>query len=79
MKILKLPVETTVVCDCGCEFEFDASDLIQHGYFISEGFRGGRTHSRLVVDCPFCKISHTIQEKIIDHTKKGDEDGKRDN
>ncbi len=27
MKILKLPFDTTIKCDCGCEFEFDFEDV----------------------------------------------------
>lgn len=62
MKIIKLPVATIIKCDCGCTFEFDTDDIEQIGYEMLNG----TTYSRLVVDCPFCKKRHTIQEKMIE-------------
>ena len=61
MKIIKLPIETKITCECGCEFEFDTDDIEQIGYVLLDG----TTYNHLIVDCPFCKQRHTIQEKMI--------------
>lgn len=67
MEIIKLPVDTKIICECGCEFEFNTNDVEQVGYEILDG----TVYSRVVVDCPFCQYRHTLQEKTINH-KKGD-------
>lgn len=61
MKILKLPVDTKISCECGCEFEFEIDDTQQQGYYTTDGL----TYSKIVVDCPFCKQRHIIQEKTF--------------
>lgn len=60
MKILKMPFETKISCECGCEFEFEANDVDQTGYYMNDG----RIYSCLRVICPVCKRQHILQEKI---------------
>lgn len=60
MKIIKLPIETKITCECGCEFEFDYDDIEQDVYWASDGF----VYSRDIVKCPFCKHIHVLQEKL---------------
>ena len=67
MKILKLPIETRINCDCGCEFEFDMDDIEHQGIVCGEL----RVYTRAVIDCPFCHKRHTLQEEMIDR-EKGD-------
>ena len=61
MKVLKLPIDMKINCECGCDFEFDTDDIEQVGYTLMNG----TTYSRVVVDCPFCKCRHILHEKII--------------
>lgn len=64
MKILKLPVETKIACGCGCVFEFDMDDVEQIGCYTYADVVN-KVHSKLAVDCPFCKHRHIIQDIII--------------
>lgn len=59
MKILKMPVETTIKCGCGCMFEFDFEDLIiKTIYCLNEP-----ETSIVAVKCPFCGISHILKNR----------------
>lgn len=64
MKILKLPCETQIKCDlCGCEFEFDFSDICIDKEII-RNLAGNIVNSpTLYVVCPFCGIKREIIKK----------------
>lgn len=57
MKIVKLPVETTIKCKCGCEFEFDCDDLIVNVLYSMDY----EEDSQVVVRCPFCRQDHILK------------------
>lgn len=57
MKIIKLPFETKIKCNCGCEFEFDTNDI-----FITEFCSFGSVSKDLFVHCPICKKPHTLKQ-----------------
>ena len=59
MKILKLPVDTKISCECGCKFEFDVDDVERHVCLFGDDC----VYSRITIDCPFCGSRHTLQEK----------------
>lgn len=56
MKILKMPVETTIKCGCGCMFEFDCEDLIINTIISLNG----PEMIHVAVKCPFCGINHVL-------------------
>ena len=62
MKILKLPFENKITCECGCEFEFDYSDLEIDERIFSFGNRNNIVRI-LYVECPFCKHKITIERR----------------
>ena len=57
MKILELPVDTTVKCLCGCKFIFDIEDIEVNYLTLSN-----RVISRMTVRCPFCKTAVKLKE-----------------
>ena len=57
MKIVKIPVETTIKCKCGCEFEFDCDDLIVNVICAL----GNEEDSQGVIRCPFCRKDHILK------------------
>ena len=59
MKIIKLPIETKITCECGCEFEFDIDDLEHQVSWTNNEL----IYSRTIVDCPYCKHRHTLNEE----------------
>ena len=58
MKILKLPVDTKISCECGCEFEFEPEDVK-----VSSMFSNNIQHNFYYIHCPFCKKSHNLNTK----------------
>lgn len=65
MKILELPVPTTIKCECGCDFEFNMDDLN-----VREMYTDGYYVKWITVDCPFYHKTYTL--KHID-SRKGDD------
>lgn len=59
MKILKIPFETTIKCECGCEFEFDCDDIEVTGHRIMYGF-DYKEIRQLSIQCPVCKRDHEL-------------------
>ena len=41
MKILKLPIDTIIKCECGCEFEVEYEDFIIASNLLSRWQRNG--------------------------------------
>ena len=59
MKILKLPIdETKIKCECGCEFEFNAEDVI-----LSTMFANNIEYNTYHIHCPFCKKVHDLHTR----------------
>lgn len=58
MKILKLPIDTKIRCECGCEFEFDTDDVIVNSYYSDCNER-----KQYYVNCPFCKEECYLETK----------------
>lgn len=65
MKINKLPFDTTIKCECGCEFEFSIEDIQLYGedyeFPISHWNKWERENLERVVVCPFCRKIHKIK------------------
>lgn len=59
MKILELPVETTIHCKCGCKFEFDTDDVE-----IDTIYADCIMLKHILIECPFC------EQKMIIHKVK---------
>lgn len=58
MKILKLPVDNTIHCICGCTFEFDLSDIITIPiYGVSYNY------TERYVCCPYCGNQHFLSDR----------------
>ena len=55
MKILELPVETTIECDCGCKFEYDTDDVT-----VRVVFNDWIENRWLEVQCPLCKKQYRV-------------------
>lgn len=61
MKILKLPFDTTIKCDCGCEFEFGLEDVKERkGHFSYASPNSIVTEK--YVQCPICGEYHELLE-----------------
>ena len=54
----RIPVETTIKCKCGCEFEFDCDDLIVN---VICALNKEEEDSQVVVRCPFCRRDHILK------------------
>lgn len=68
MKILKLPVDTKISCECGCEFEFEPED-VGVDLFYTESEEANKHYH---VTCPFCKdtiMLYPDREKIKEDNK----------
>ena len=61
MRILKLPIVTRINCECGCEFEFDAEDVI-----VSTIFADNTEYNHYYIHCPLCKKTHNLNTKQED-------------
>ena len=57
MKILKMPFDTIIKCDCGCEFEFGPEDIKKDEEY---GFSG--IYKITYVTCPICGEEHSLLE-----------------
>ena len=62
MKILKLPFDTTIKCDCGCEFEFGSEDIKKEEMPVYNGV-GAYTVTMIYVTCPLCGKGHELDLK----------------
>lgn len=69
MKILELPVDTTIECECGCKFEFDVGYDTNVISIYSDYLVG----QKIVVDCPFCEKRHNLKTIEKNTNLKGDE------
>lgn len=63
MKILKLPFDMKIICECGCEFEFDYEDVCIDTY--NNVKVGGDVHNihRTSVMCHICHRYHDLKEE----------------
>ena len=61
MKILELPVDTTITCTCGCKFEFGTDDVVVDTMYADYN----KCYKPILVECPFCErkwIIHKVEE-----------------
>lgn len=60
MKILNIPIDTDnkiIKCECGCEFEYDNTDIEIISHFDHLTIQERRV---IIVTCPLCYRNHEL-------------------